>query len=314
MRVVGTLTTMPDKYVNSNKLLISLRSLNNQTYKLDKIYLGLPHRCERLNMDYPEISDEIKNLCTIIRCPDYGPITKIVPALLMEDDIETIIISFDDDFQYSKNLVQKLIEKHKLYQNSAIGSSGMLLKNICPNCAIYPNGNSIFYDMSKFKIPKDGRKVDSIYGFPGVLYIRKFFPSKENLYDEFIKYALIDENIRMNDDISISGYLSMKNIERRIFLDLPILNISFNKNSTEISSNIFIFLKKLNLAILTAKSIGMYKNTEDVNDMETISFKILLFIIVIIFIIFLIFKSSYINYIYSLQIKSLKSTSNKFYN
>jgi hypothetical protein len=307
MRVVATLTTMPDKYINSDKLLVSLKSLNNQTYKLDKIYLGLPYKCERLNIDYPEISDEIKNLCTIVRCEDYGPITKIISALLMEDDCETIIITFDDDFKYSENLVEKLIEKHKLYPNSSIGSSGMLLKNICPNCAIYPNGNSIFYDMSKFKIPKEGRKVDSIYGFSGVLYIRKFFPRKENLYDEFIKYALIDENIRMNDDISISGYLSMKNIERRIFKDLPTLNISFNKNNTEISSDILIFLKKLNLAILTAKSIGMYKNTEYICDTETISFKILIITFILLFIIFLLFKSSYINHIYSQKIMSIQN-------
>jgi hypothetical protein len=301
MRVVATLTTMPDKYINSDKLLVSLKSLNNQTYKLDKIYLGLPYRCERLNIDYPEIPDEIKALCSIIRCSDYGPITKIIPALLMEDDCETIIITFDDDFKYSENLVEKLLEKHKLYPNSAIGSSGMLLKNTCPNCAIYPNGNSFSYDMSKFKIANEGRKVDSIYGFSGALYIRKFFPSKENLYDEFIKYALINDNIRMNDDISISGYLSMKNIERRIFKDLTTLDISFNKTNTEISSNIFVFFKKLNLSILTAKSIGMYKNTEDIYYIETISFKILLITFVLIFIIFLLFKSSYINHIYTLS-------------
>lgn len=70
MRVVASLTTMPNRYIDNNFLLNALKSLNNQTYKLDEIYLGLPYRCERLNIDYPKISDEINKLCKIIRTQD----------------------------------------------------------------------------------------------------------------------------------------------------------------------------------------------------------------------------------------------------
>ena len=303
MRVVGTLTTMPYRYVNNNKLLDTLKSLNNQSYKLDKIYLGLPYRCERLNIDYPEVSEEIKNLCTIVRCEDYGPITKIVAALLMEEDSETIIISFDDDNYYPKFLVEKLIKKNGLYPNAAIGSSGILLKNLLPDCAIYLNNN--MFNMFNFKIPKNGRRVDSIYGFSGVLYIRNFFPIKEKLYNDFIKYALTNENIRMNDDISISGFLSMGNIERRIFSDLDVISTTTDGNKNDLSANSFNFIRKLNLSIITAKSIGMYKNTEEVYFSDTILYKIFIILFIILFIIFLLYKNSYINNIYKQYIISM---------
>jgi len=304
MRVVGTLTTMPYRYVNNNKLLDTLKSLNNQSYKLDKIYLGLPYRCERLNIDYPEVSEEIKNLCTIVRCEDYGPITKIIPALLMEEDSETIIISFDDDNFYPKFLVENMIKKHKLFPNVAIGSSGILLKNLLPDCGIYLNNGMAMAKIINLKISKNGRKVDSIYGCYGALYIRKFFPSKEKLYDDFIKYALTDDYIRINDDISISGFLSMGNIERRIFSDLDIIYLSKDVNINDISADFFKFIRRLNLSIITAKSIGMYKNTEEVYFSDTILFKIFLILFIIVFIILLLYNNCYINDLYEQYIKN----------
>src|SRR5690606_35197916 len=148
----------------------------------------------------PEVDEEIKSMATIIRCEDYGPITKILGGLLMENDPETIIITFDDDINYPVNMVEKLIEHHKQFPNSAIGSSGMLLKNKCPNCGILPNEDNMIYRIPKFKVTKEGRKVDSIYGYPGALYIRKFFPIKENL-NQLLDYVFINQEMFINDDI-----------------------------------------------------------------------------------------------------------------
>jgi hypothetical protein len=155
-----------------------------------------------------------------------------------------------------------------------------------------------------FKISKNGRKVDSIYGFSGALYLRKFFPSKEKLYDDFIKYALTDEYIRINDDISISGFLSMSNIERRIFSDFDIIYLSKEGNKNDISADGFKFIRRLNLSIITAKSIGMYKNPEEVYFSETILFKIFIILFIILFIIVLLFQNCYINNIYEQYIEN----------
>lgn len=271
MRVVASLTTMPDKL---NKLPFTLDSLLNQTYKLDAIYLSVPRISKRLGIPYPKIPENVKNKCTIVDCVDYGPITKISGALLSEKDPDTVIITFDDDMIYPSNLVQKLIDLHKKNRDIAIGSSGMLLKYDCPLCAITPNEDTALFRIPKFNIGDDGRYVDSIYGYPGALYIRKFFPEKNNLYS-FFKYALLDNDTYMNDDIVISGYLSMNNIKRKIFKNLPSVSYVLSngerlRNTSEISYNLDNFFQSMNSSIRKCKSVGMYVYTEPMDVSETL--------------------------------------------
>lgn len=297
MRVVASLTTMPDKY---SKIIATLQSLNNQSYKLDAIYLGLPEISRRLGIPYPPVPDEVIDLCTIVRCGDYGPITKIVAGLLMESDPNTVIITFDDDMIYPPNLVERLVQHHRDYPHSAIGSSGMLLRYSCPMCAITPNEDNFFYRIPKFPVSESGRRVDSIYGYPGALYVREFFPHKDQLETEFLHYALIDHNMFMNDDIVISGYLSTKKIERLIFPNMPIVSFVLEdsgerkQNSSEISYDLDKFFQRMNLAISTAKSVGMFATTEPLDMSETIigiSAIIVICIIVLILLLVYFFRS-----------------------
>lgn len=275
MRVVASLTTMPDKY---DRIYKTLKSIYDQDWPLDAIYLGLPEFSRRLNIPYPPLPDKVAKLCTVVKCNDYGPITKIVGGLLMEQDPDTVIITFDDDMIYPKDMVRALVEKHKLYPNSSIGSSGMLLKNKCPFCAICPNEVHSHFLMTRFYVPPEGRKVDSVYGYPGALYVRKFFPPRNMLEKDFLHYALIDNDMLMNDDIVISGYLSLKNIERRIFEKMPRVTYSIpdgqNKriqSKSEISYSIDFFFKRLNNSIITAKELGMYHSPEPVDHCETLA-------------------------------------------
>ncbi|CAH6419700.1 Hypothetical protein HVR_LOCUS776 [uncultured virus] len=291
-RVVASLTTMPDRYF---KIIKTLECLNKQTYKLDAIYLSLPERSRRLNVPYPPVPPEITKLCTVVRCADYGPITKIVGGLLMEDDPDTVIITFDDDMMYPPDLVAALLSYHEDYPNSALGSSGMLLKYNCPLCAITPNENNFFYRIPKFQIVEEGRRVDSIYGYPGALYIRRFFPSKDRLEIDFLHYALIDHDTFMNDDIIISGYLSLRNIERRIFPNMPIVSFVVSETtgeriraSNEISYDLDKFFQRMNAAITKCKSLGMYVNTEPMDVSESIVGVCIVIIICVIVLIALI--------------------------
>ena len=296
MRVVASLTTMPDRYFKINR---TLESLHRQTYKLDAIYLSLPFRSRRLDIDYPPVPSEISDLCTIVRCIDYGPITKILGGLLQEEDPSTVIITFDDDMIYAENTVETLVNHHRKYPDSALGSSGMLLKYSCPMCAITPNEDNFLYRIPKFQVPPEGRRVDSIYGYPGALYVRKFFPSNDMLETQFLNYALIDHNMLMNDDIVISGYLSLCDIERRIFPNMPVVSFVLDdgirvRNSNEISYDLDKFFQRMNLAIVSAKSIGMYSTTEPVDMSETIigvSAIVVLSILVIILLFIYVIKS-----------------------
>lgn len=288
MRVICSITTMPDKYF---KVVKTLESLHRQTHKLDAIYLGVPEQSRRLGIKYPPIPEEIAKLCTVVRCTDYGPITKIVAGLLQENDPETVIITFDDDMIYPETLVETLVKHHKSYPNSAIGSSGMLLKYNCPMCAIVPNEDNFFYRIPKFPVPPEGRKVDSIYGYPGALYVRKFFPSRDKLEANFLNYALINNDMLMNDDIVISGYLSMHKIDRRIFPDMPIVSFVLDDGvrtrvETEISYDLDKFFQRMNRSIDASKSLGMYETTEPLDMSETIvgiSFVIVITFLVLLF-------------------------------
>lgn len=299
MRVVASLTTMPDRYF---KIINTLKSLQRQTYKLDAIYLSLPDRSRRLNIPYPPVPPEITKLCTVVPCTDFGPITKILGGLLQEEDPDTVIITFDDDMIYPRNIVEALMSHHKTYPNSAIGSSGMLVRYACPMCAITPNENTFMYRIPKFPIPAEGRKVDSIYGYPGALYIRKFFPAKDELEAKFLNYALVDNDMLMNDDIVISGYLSLEKVERRIFRGMPEVSFVLDeetgvrvRNDNEISYDIDKFFQRMTRSIAKAKSIGMYAITEPVDVSETIagiSIIVLLSIIIVIILMIYIFSSS----------------------
>lgn len=271
MRVVASLTTMPDKL---EKLQHTLDSLLKQTYVLDAIYLSVPAVSRRLGIPYPEMPKNIKSKCTIVKCVDYGPITKILGALFSEANPDTVIITFDDDMIYPPDLVQKLIEHHIENPDIAVGSSGMLLKYDCPFCAITPNENTSLFRVPKFSIGDSGRYVDSIYGYAGALYVRKFFPDKSNL-DSFLKYSLLDNNTYMNDDIVISGYLSLNNIKRKIFKNLP--NVSYvlfngerTRKNSEISYNLDNFFQSMNQCIKKCKSVGMYAYTEPMDVSETL--------------------------------------------
>lgn len=294
-RVVASLTTMPDRY---QKVVKMLKSLKNQSYKLDAIYLSLPERSRRLNIDYPPIPEEISNLCTVVRCVDYGPITKIVGALISEHFDDTIIITFDDDQLYPYTLVETLVNLHKRFPDAAIGSSGMLLKQECPLCAIYPAGTEMIFQVPKFQVQPCGRRVDSIYGYPGALYLRKHFPIDNLLEEEFLKYALINHECFMNDDIVISAYLSMKNVDRIIFPDVPVpahvvnsVTRTRERTVSEISYDLDKFFQRMNIAIRTCKSLGMYAITEPMDPSETVvGVGMILFFVILIIIILTIMK------------------------
>lgn len=275
MRVVASITTIPGRY---RKLLRTLISLRGQDYPLDAIYLGIPKESRRLKQPYPELPSEITQLCTVVPCDyDYGPCTKIVGGLLREDDPETIIFTFDDDVIYSSNLVSSMLEYHKTYPNLAIGSSGILLKYGFPFYSTISNCAGNWNTMTGFELTKEGRSVDALCGFSSVLYVRNFFPIKELLHEEFLRYPLDDDDVYFNDDIMISAYLSGKGIDRKIFPNIPITNE--NKvddpeidglDGNEISFDKLSFLQRFRRSINKVQEWGFFSQPQVVSLNETI--------------------------------------------
>src|SRR4029077_17098072 len=81
-----------------------------------------------LKTEYPPLSNKIKDICEIVYIEeDYGPICKILGPLIKEENGNTLIITVDDDIIYPSNLIEKFLEYHDKYPNSALCSAGLSL-------------------------------------------------------------------------------------------------------------------------------------------------------------------------------------------
>lgn len=282
-RVVASYTTLPSRY---DVLKRSILTLKAQTEKLDAIYLTVPTRATRLNIDYPPIPDDLAELCTVIHTDiDYGPLTKIYGALVSEKDPNTIIISCDDDVFFEPNHIEIMLTHHKNYPNSAICGTGALIGKGLLFISIVSTVRPFHHwsGFTGFKVDSKGRPVDLIFGVAGVLYTRGFFPSNETLHDEILQYSLLDDAIFHNDDVLISGYLSKHGIERRVFFDIPTIHHENGENA--LSSDIFKMIGRLNRSIQRVKDFGFFPTMEDFPIDETPACRVIISIILLIIII-----------------------------
>lgn len=266
MRVVGSLTTIPSRIKTIEPIL---QSIANQSYKLDALYIGIPFTSASENQKYP-IPDFITNYCGIVRCQDYGPVTKLVAALLTEQDPKTVIITFDDNKIYPEGLVEKLVSKHVSNPKAAIGSSGLKIGGMPFYISTVFNEYHLNNRWFNFKIDTAGEYVDVLFDKPGVLYVRKFFPDVDNIY-KLIKYT-VDETLFKNSDIVISGYLSKRNIERLVF-KMPTVETKSTYNWRKIISQ--------SKAIYIARKRELFKNRMSYSKSKTITYPIVLGLILI---------------------------------
>jgi len=289
-RIVASYTTIPNRY---NILLQSIISMTNQTHKLDAIYLTIPKRASRLNQDYPPIPDSISTLCTVIYIDiDYGPITKMYGALISETDANTVIISCDDDVIFPTNYIESILKHHYNYPRSAICGTGALIGRGLPFISIVSTVKPFqpTNGFTGFTLDKNGKCVDLIFGVAGVLYVRNFFPHNDELHNEILQYSLLDQDIFLNDDVLISGYLSKRGIERRVLPNIPVIH---HDNSDELirkdalSSNAIKMIFRLNSSISKVKQYGFFPTMEPVPLDETPLGRVIIAIILIAIIIVL---------------------------
>ncbi len=229
MRVVGSITTSPDRY---NLLFRCLRSLVQQDHPLDEIYLSIPEKTKYTDVMFGDLPNQITNICTpVILEYDYGSCNKIVAPLLLEQDSDTIIITFDDDYTYPCNLVSTLLHQHALYPDEAIGASGMLLGCGFLNYSVIINSDNNWNNITGFNIPPSGRIVDALCGESATLYVRNFFPGHgqssnrfhvaETFNADLLKYSLMNEDVYYSGDLLISAYLNSRHITRRVLPNMP---------------------------------------------------------------------------------------------
>jgi len=266
MRIVISLTTIPSRVLHL-KGFLSL--LQQQTFQPDRIYINLPKWSKRENCAYPEPDIEETDQVRIIRCEDYGPITKLYPILSEELDPETIIITLDDDIEYIPDRIQQLVQMTREYPNAAIGGSGFIL-------------GELWNFFGTVRTPKTATLVDVLEGYSGCAYRRKFFQ------DDLLNYDQAPKEAFYHDDVWISGHLARQNIPRIVHekqIDSSFGNSGYGQEkhlSNGLSGDILGFIQKILPVFLYFRSQGLFHEKQVVSPIRTFGFWILIIILVII--------------------------------
>lgn len=98
---------LPVSKGNEKKLKPVLNSLLDQTTKIDGIIV-------HTTSPKQEFSDYVKGITYIAKCGrDYGCAMGVIPALLREDNADTILFILQDDTVYGKDFLQTMLEEIK---------------------------------------------------------------------------------------------------------------------------------------------------------------------------------------------------------
>jgi hypothetical protein len=188
VRFVISITTLPKRLPHIKPVIKSILKTNPE---VDKVYLCLPYG----DCDVKHIPTN-SNKFHVIRCKDYGPITKILGVLDYETDPDTLILTLDDDVIVTNNIIKLFKKKAKLYPRSALSLSGWCYGSFPWKYQLIMSNKKDLY-------------VDWVQGVHGILYRREFIDKKEVL-----KFETRHPLLFKNDDHRISAYLESKGISR----------------------------------------------------------------------------------------------------
>ncbi len=192
-RTVVTLTTSPHRMKHLRDLM---NALLHQAARPDAIYLNLPKRY-RNEVPYviPDWLGDTHEVTITWRDNDLGPIMKLLPAIEVETDPETFIITVDDDVQYPPELVSAFLEASKTEPEAAFGSRGFNFTNQGQH--LQPvRGNLV--------------KCDVLQGYGACAYRRKHF-NLERLLNGLKSQP---EEFRFSDDVLISNHIASLGVPR----------------------------------------------------------------------------------------------------
>ena len=121
--IVG-LTTIPSRLPF---LLPTLKSLLLQDVLPGEIRVHLPRHSRREQVAYV-VPEELQGLevVKVVRCSDWGPATKILPALLASDPDQPVV-AVDDDRLYRPTLLSDLLDASETNPDAAVGCFGVIV-------------------------------------------------------------------------------------------------------------------------------------------------------------------------------------------
>jgi len=196
-RVVVSFTTVPH---HMDKLRETIDSLKSQTLTPDAIYVNVPWNTSRTGQEY-QVPDYMDKAVIVNRCAEYGPLTKLLPTLLLEKDPSTIIITLDDDKIYPNDVVRTLV--WHMVQNTglrvAVGLCGWSFMSVPTARGVVP------VYVPWMMRGRHGRRVDVLQAVCGNAYRRGHFDANERTL--LRELGSPPKACYTTDDINIAGYL-----------------------------------------------------------------------------------------------------------
>lgn len=196
VRIVVSMTTIPSRLDNIDKVLESL--IDKQTVRPDVLYLNVPHVFGRTGETY-ELS-KIKYSSPrlkILRCDDYGPVTKLLPALEAEyGNDRTVIIYADDDNIVPPDFIEQYVKQGRRH----------------PDHVMYTRCGQGFYHKSP--TPVDDKQGCTIpEAFEGILLPANAIKDLDD-FKSFIMKAIRNKSCFKSDDYVVGAYLTSRGIPR----------------------------------------------------------------------------------------------------
>ena len=232
MKTIISLTSIPSRFKHVET---TLRSLLIQEKKADKIILYIPRYYKRFKKRVIQAPKVPKGVEVRFSDIDYGPSTKILPAVKDYYNKDVRIVFCDDDRIYQPDMVSTLIKVSKDIPGHVIAFEGRDIKDLSkfnwqgknlPRASVI-NKNFKYrlkrvMSLGAWKPRKNNSSgyADTLAGFGGVLIYPKFFT--KNVFD-------IPAECWMVDDIWLSGNLELN--KKKIWV------ANINKNSSKASKN-----------------------------------------------------------------------------
>lgn len=207
MKNIITLTTIPSRV---GYLSFFLKNLENQLKQPDKVELYIPYEYSRRDLGVINLK-KIPSAFDVIRCDDYGPATKIIPALIKHKNTTNRLIFCDDDRYYFNDWLSRLVMLSDNNPNCCIADE---VTSIDALLHLYKEGyikKNFYYRVKRILTlgiwkPKNFNNVkpNLVHGFGGVLVKPQFFSN--DFFD-------LPDQVWPNDDIWISAHLEKNKIQ-----------------------------------------------------------------------------------------------------
>ena len=208
--IVVSLTTIPARLAHLGP---TLHSILTQSRRPDRIVLYLPktyRRPEFGSYDVPTLPEGVEvRICDA----DFGPATKILPAVREFSGGHTKIIYCDDDQIYDAGWIERLSEKSLAFPNDCIADRGLRVGKLDARAKPRETGYrlrrlaslGLWRPMKRYDAGEDDI-VEIALGFGGVLVRPEFLPPTA---------FEIPDVLWTVDDIWLSGQMALNGITVR---------------------------------------------------------------------------------------------------